>query len=277
MYTEVKKHFVAPPAPQPFWIELTGTSYCDETYRISRTLQAANVYVIEYIIEGTGTLIVNSREYHPSAGDFYLLQPGIEHEYYSSGDRPWTKIFANVYGSMCRQIVDVYGLSNTVHIKNCDVRRPLQELIDTANSLDLKESEIMTRCAGKFVEVLADAALKNNTNQTNNAEANILCDFLNANTQRMVSVAELSHLIYRSPDYTIKLFKRTFGYTPYDYQIRQKMNICKRRLCTSDDSISDIAYELGYADPQHFSKLFKSRCGISPRQYRNTFLLGKEE
>lgn len=224
MYTEVKKHFVAPPAPQPFWIELTGTSYCDETYRISRTLQAANVY-----------------------------------------------------GSMCRQIVDVYGLSNTVHIKNCDVRRPLQELIDTANSLDLKESEIMTRCAGKFVEVLADAALKNNTNQTNNAEANILCDFLNANTQRMVSVAELSHLIYRSPDYTIKLFKRTFGYTPYDYQIRQKMNICKRRLCTSDDSISDIAYELGYADPQHFSKLFKSRCGISPRQYRNTFLLGKEE
>ena len=142
--------------------------------------------------------------------------------------------------------MDVYGLSNTVHIKNCDIRRPLQELIDTANSLDLKESEIMTRCAGKFVEVLADAALKNNTNQTNNAEANILCDFLNANTQRLVSVAELSHLIYRSPDYTIKLFKRTFGYTPYDYQIRQKMNICKRRLCNSDDSISDISYELGY-------------------------------
>ena len=277
MYTEVKKHFVVPPTPQPFWIELTGVSYCDETYRISRTLQTSNVYVIEYIIEGTGTLIVKSQEYHPSAGDFYLLQPGIEHEYYSSGDHPWTKIFANVYGAMCQQIVDVYGLSNTVHIKNCDVRQPLQELIDIANSLDLKESEIMTRCAGKFVEILANAALKNNISQTSNAEANILCDFLNANTQRMVSVAELSHLIYRSPDYTIKLFKRTFGYTPYDYQIRQKMNICKRRLCTSNDSISDIAYELGYADPQHFSKLFKSRCGISPRQYRNAFLQGKEE
>ena len=34
-----------------------------------------------------------------------------------------------------------------------------------------------------------------------------LCDFLNANTQRTVSVTELSNLIYRSPDYTIKLFK----------------------------------------------------------------------
>ena len=162
MYTEVKKHFVVPPAPQPFWIELTGTSYCDYTYRISRTLQAANVYVIEYILAGTGTLTVNSREYHPSAGDFYLLQPGAAHEYHSSADAPWTKIFANVYGPLCREIVDVYGLSNTVHIKNCDVRRPLQDFIDIANSVELKESEIMARCAAKFVEVIASAALHNN-------------------------------------------------------------------------------------------------------------------
>ena len=277
MYTEVKKHFVVPPAPQPFWIELTGTSYCDYTYRISRTLQAANVYVIEYILAGTGTLTVNSREYHPSAGDFYLLQPVAANEYHSSADAPWTKIFANVYGPLCREIVDVYGLSNTVHIKNCDVRRPLQDFIDIANSVELKESEIMARCAAKFVEVIASAALHNNHNiYTDNAEANLLCDFLNANTQRTVSVAELSNLIYRSPDYTIKLFKQTYGYTPYDYQIRQKMSICKRRLCTSSDSISDIAYDLGYSDPQHFSKLFKSRCGVSPRQYRNSFLQGEK-
>ena len=120
--------------------------------------------MVEYIIAGTGTLTVNAREYHPSAGDFYLLQPGIAHEYHSSGDSPWTKIFANVYGPLCRKVVDLYGLSNTVHIKNCDVRRPLQELIDIANSLELKESEIMARCAAKFVEVIASASLYNSEN-----------------------------------------------------------------------------------------------------------------
>lgn len=276
MYTETKKHFMPPQTPQPFWIELTGTSYCDYTYKISRTLQAANVYVVEYIILGTGTLHINGREYHPSAGDFYLLQPGVAHDYHSSAEDPWTKIFANVYGPLCRSVIDVYGLSNVVHIKNCDMHKPLQEFIDIANSVELKESQIMTQCAAKFVEMIASAAAQMSTNtRTDNAEANLLCDFLNANTQRTVSVTELSNIIYRSPDYTIKLFKKTFGFTPYDYQISQKMNICKRRLCTSNDSISDIAYDLGYADPQHFSKLFKSRCNMSPRQYRNQFWEGE--
>lgn len=272
LYTETKKHFMPPQTSQPFWVELTGTSYCDYTYKISRTLQAANVYVLEYIISGTGTLNVNGREYHPSAGDSYLLQPGVVHEYYSSADNPWTKIFANVYGPLCRSTIDVYGLSNTTHIKSCDIHKPLQDFINIANSVELKESQIMTLCAAKFVEIIAVIASQIDPNtHTDNSEANILCDFLNANTQRIVNVSELSNLIYRSPDYTIKLFKKVFGFTPYDYQISQKMSICKRRLCTSNDPISDIAYDLGYADPQHFSKLFKSRCNISPREYRNQF------
>ena len=273
MYTETKKHFLAPVTPQPFWIQLTGTSYCDYTYRISRTLHNSDVYVVEYIISGTGTLNVASKEYHPSEGDFYLLQPGIAHEYYSSADKPWTKIFANVYGPLCKSVIEAYGLTNKVLIKNCDVQKPLQEFIRIANSSELTESQIMTMCAAKFVEIIAMAAQHVGNNQRSNSEeANLLCDFLNANTQRTVSVTELSNLIYRSPDYTIKLFKKVFGYTPYDYQIRQKMDICKHRLCTSGDSISDIAYDLGYTDPQHFSKLFKSRCGVSPRQYRDQFL-----
>ena len=75
----------------------------------------------------------------------------------------------------------------------------------------------------------------------------------------------------------IKLFKKTFGCTPYYYQIQQKIEICKRRLCDSDDSVAEIAADLGYSDPQHFSKLFKSKCGMSPREYRKCFLDGKKE
>lgn len=88
MYRETKKHFNPPDAAQPFWIQLTGTSYCDYTYRISRTLAQSDVYVIEYIISGEGTININDQQYHPRAGDFYLLQPGTPHEYYSSADRP---------------------------------------------------------------------------------------------------------------------------------------------------------------------------------------------
>lgn len=277
LFYETKKHFLPPATQQPFWIELTGTSYCDYSYRISRSLQASNVYVIEYIISGTGSISINSREYHPSTGDFYILQPGSAHEYQSSANNPWTKVFANVYGPLCREVVDIYGLTNTVLVKNCDVKKQLQELINIANSSNLTETQIMSLCAAKFVEIIAIVATYTNTNNiTDNKEVNQICDYLNANTHRIVNIAELSNLIYRSPDYTIKLFKRVLGFTPYDYQIQQKIDICKSRLCTSNDPIAHIASDLGYDDQQHFSKLFKSRCEVSPRQYRDLFFASEK-
>ena len=279
MYRETKKHFNPPDAAQPFWIQLTGTSYCDYTYRISRTLAQSDVYVIEYIISGEGTININDQQYHPRAGDFYLLQPGTPHEYYSSADRPWVKIFANVYGPLCRHVISTYGLEQTILVRDCDVQDKLQNFINTANSLELTESQIMIRCAALFVEIIAMAsAVKNSDREPgSNAEADKLRDYINANTQRTLNINDLAKLVYRSPDYVIKLFKKTFGCTPYYYQIQQKIEICKRRLCDSDDSVAEIAADLGYSDPQHFSKLFKSKCGMSPREYRKCFLDGKKE
>jgi len=43
-------------------------------------------------------------------------------------------------------------------------------------------------------------------------------------------------------------------------------------LLGSKQSISEIAYELGVEYPQHFSKVFKSKTGMSPRKYRNANL-----
>lgn len=278
MYTQIIKHFSEPKIAQPFWIELVGTSYCDHTYRIKRTLEASNVYVVEYVLKGTGTLIVEGREYHPSAGDFYLLQPGTPHEYFSSANDPWTKIFANVYGPLCEDIINDYGLSNTVLVHGCNVEQPLRELIETTYAPNLLESQIMSKCAGKFTEVIAAASafIRSDTQITGNHEVDLMIDFLNANIHRNVSNAELAKLIFRSPDYTIKLFRRMTGFTPYDYQLSRKVEITKRRLCTSSDSISDIAAELGYTDSQHFSKFFKSKCGVSPREYRKRYEASEE-
>lgn len=210
MYRETKKHFNPPDAAQPFWIQLTGTSYCDYTYRISRTLAQSDVYVIEYIISGEGTININDQQYHPRAGDFYLLQPGTPHEYYSSADRPWVKIFANVYGPLCRHVISTYGLEQTVLIRECDVQDKLQNFINTANSLELTESQIMIRCAALFVEIIAMAsAVKNSDREPgSNAEADKLRDYINANTQRTLNINDLAKLVYRSPDYVIKLFKK---------------------------------------------------------------------
>ena len=49
------------------------------------------------------------------------------------------------------------------------------------------------------------------------------------------------------------------------------IDIAKEKLSTTDLSINEIAYNLGFEHPQSFSKLFKSKSGISPMMFRQFF------
>ena len=64
------------------------------------------------------------------------------------------------------------------------------------------------------------------------------------------------------------LFKNTFGITPNEYVIRGKIEKAKQIIQTSSQkSITQIAYELGYSDSSYFSKQFKSHTGYTPREF----------
>lgn len=93
--------------------ELAGTSYCDGTYRVRR--ERAEFHVLEYVESGTGTIVCGGSELHPEAGSAYLLRKDEPHLYYSSADRPWTKHFVNVRGTLADHLIDAYGLSSGVY------------------------------------------------------------------------------------------------------------------------------------------------------------------
>lgn len=46
------------------------------------------------------------------------------------------------------------------------------------------------------------------------------------------------------------------------------IDLAKERIYDRTKSISEIAFELGYKYPQHFTRLFKQRVGMSPQGYR---------
>ena len=47
------------------------------------------------------------------------------------------------------------------------------------------------------------------------------------------------------------------------------MDIAKDRIFDTSKSVSEIAYELGFKYPQHFTRMFKKSIGISPSEFRN--------
>lgn len=72
-----------------------------------------------------------------------------------------------------------------------------------------------------------------------------------------------------SPNYLSDLLKKETGKTTQEHIHLHIIEKAKNILLNSKDSISEVGYTLGFEYPQHFSSLFKSKTGYSPRAYRN--------
>ncbi|RNI38748.1 AraC family transcriptional regulator [Hanamia caeni] len=82
------------------------------------------------------------------------------------------------------------------------------------------------------------------------------------------SVASCADELHLSPGYFGDLVKKETGKTAQEYIQAKVIDVAKERIFDQSKSISQIAYELGFKYPQHFTRLFKQRVGQSPNEYR---------
>lgn len=87
-------------------------------------------------------------------------------------------------------------------------------------------------------------------------------------TNGLPSVAYFAKECHLSANYFGDLIKKETGKSAQEHIQLKLINIAKERIFDPDKSISQIAYELGYSYPQHFSRMFKEHVGSSPSEYR---------
>lgn len=93
--------------------------------------------------------------------------------------------------------------------------------------------------------------------------------FIEQNLAREVSLEEVAEVLGLNASYFSQLFKQVTGETFVHYRISRRMERAKRLLGSSAYRITDISYEVGYADHPHFTKTFKKYTGLSPSEYRS--------
>jgi YesN/AraC family two-component response regulator len=87
--------------------------------------------------------------------------------------------------------------------------------------------------------------------------------------QGLPTVIQCGEALNLSPYYLSDLLKAETGKSAKEHIDLQIVSKAKNLLLQSTDSISEIAYGLGFEYPNHFSKLFKSKTGLSPSEFRN--------
>lgn len=252
----------------PFWIESAGISYCDGSYKICRN--DSNIYIFEYVISGTGTIIYNDQVYSPSQGDVYILKQGSTHTYFADPTHPWTKIWFNIGGPIIEPLLQSYLPQDQVVLPNGNTH--ILHLFETFFELtqhELPVSQIFNLCSLKFLEILM--TLYDSTQMTPSTQTELayhIRSILDSKVHSNISLDELSYKLFYSKTYIINTFKEAFHQTPYEYLMYKKLETAKHLLCSSSFSIKHIADLLAFADAHYFSNQFKKYTGLSPKNYR---------
>lgn len=72
-----------------------------------------------------------------------------------------------------------------------------------------------------------------------------------------------------SPNYFGDMLKKETGKTPQEYIQEKVVELAKERMTDSRETVSRIAYSLGFQYPQHLCRLFKKRVGCTPNEFRS--------
>lgn len=99
----------------------------------------------------------------------------------------------------------------------------------------------------------------------------LLNDYYDTNQPQLhglPSVAYCASELHLSANYFGDLVKKETGKTAQEYIQEKVIDLAKERIFDMDKSIAEVAYQLGFKYPQHFTRLFKQKTGISPTTYR---------
>lgn len=147
----------------------------------------------------------------------------------------------------------------------------LSENIDLhSQTLITSNIELLLNYCARYYDRQFITRKKVNTNLLRKFET-ILNSYFNSNDQqykKLPSVKYFAELLFLSPNYLSDLLKKETGKTAQEYLHYYLIEEAKNNLLNTNDPINEIAFNLGFEYPQYFSKLFKSKTGMTPLAFR---------
>ena len=226
-------------------------------------------YIIHYIISGRGVFYCGPNKFELRAGDIFVIYPGTVVKYVADESDPWHYAWINFRGNDSKQIFSKMGITPLAPIKSVECGERMVNIIRTMPTERNADIQTNLGFSQKLYEILLLLMSDGEPEErTENSYLTAAVRYVKAHYNENISVEGISDHIGISRKYLFAIFKKLKGVSPKEYIIDYRIRRAKELLSNTDISIANVAYSVGYSDPLMFSKMFKIRVGVSPREYR---------
>lgn len=238
-----------------------------------------NHYLFHYVISGQGRLEADdrngvTRKYTLGEGEGFMIFPGQVTNYCAHKTDPWKYVWLEFDGLRAAEYVDSAGL---------ELSQPIYRPLSPAQGDGVRNTMLYIAGHSKasplhligHLCLFLDGLIQSSSTRRE-LRGGQLRDFyiqeavtyMEHNYPREITVEELADVCKLNRSYFSKIFKENMGCPPQEFLIRLRLSKAADLMKGTGHSIGTIAGMCGYPNQLHFSRAFKQRYGLSPREWR---------
>lgn len=246
---------------------------CDLGPHSKPFVESHSKFTISYVRRGTFGCRMRGETFELVAGSLLVGHPGDEymctHDHHVCGDECLSF-------QLTRELVETMGYANA-EIWKVGSLAPLAELVvlgelaqaaaEARNDVGLDEAGMLF--AHRFGEV--SSGRKHKRPELRGRDRRRVVEtalWMDAHSHQAIDLHGAAKQAGLSPFHFLRLFTNALGVTPHQYLVRSRLRHAARLLAAADRSVTDVAYDVGFADLSNFVRTFHRAAGASPRAFR---------
>lgn len=251
--------------------EEPSVCYCEEEYDLKPGAAFGpvirDVYIVEFCVEGYGTVVINGREFEVSPRKCYILLPGDKVMHTADKKNPRKGIWFGVDSLTIGRYLKRAGITSKNPFAPDELFDELYEwgrrMLEHWNVESVGESLMLTSLVYGFLSTL----LKGNKGLSADEWVERILGIIQARYNEDLSVSDLAREVGLERAYFSTIFRKRVGMSPHNYITSLRIRHACTLLETDTLSVSEIAASVGL-DPRNFSRLFKKETGVMPSEYK---------
>lgn len=227
-----------------------------------------NTISIHYVFTGRGLIYIGGKSFVIGEGQSFYVPPYDEVKYVADLREPWHYFWVAIEGPLVDAVAEYIGFSRNKPIINADRRKIMPiylRMLDRKVAHDMGDLEFLSD-----VILLINALAKDHTHTKDTISKHVseAVTYINNNYMNAISLSDISTNVNLNPRYLIRLFKKELNKTPIAYINDKRIHEAQLLLLNTDIPIKEVSRRTGFYDALYFSRVFKKRYNLSPREFR---------